>query len=294
MKLISFDIGIKNMALCCFDISGDCVSIMEWTVLNLLDEEEPKQFCTCPLKPKKGLVNSCGKLAKFQKKSILYCEKHAKLNKEYLIPTRECSQISLKKLKIDDLRAVCNKYSVVCDVQTKKGLLEFLEGYFTRSCYEPIKLKKIIGAGQTDLITIGKNMKKIFDEIENIVRPDIVVIENQISPIANRMKTIQGMVAQYFIMKDSDVQIDFVSSANKLKDFKPLENTLRGPEEKTYQKNKKDGVEYCSQLLAENSSFDKWSDVLNSKKKDDLADCFLQGIWFIKNRLDKLNIMRRT
>jgi hypothetical protein len=285
MKLVSFDIGIKNMAFCCFDISGDVTSIIEWTVLNLLDEETPKQFCTCLLKPKKGVVETCNKAAKYQKNGILYCEKHAKLNKDFLIPTKECSQSSLKKLKIDELKALCNKYSLVYDAQNKSALLNLLTAHFANTCYETLRINKTVGAGDTDLITIGKNMKKMFDEIENIQRPDIVVIENQISPIANRMKTIQGMVAQYFIMKDSDVRIDFVSSANKLKDFKPLENTLREPGEKSYQKNKKNGVEYCSQLLAENPSFDTWSHVLQSKKKDDLADCFLQGIWFMKNKI---------
>jgi len=291
MKLISFDIGIKNMAFCCFDVSGETISIGNWAVLNLLDEDAPKQFCSCSLKPKKGVAGPCTKTAKYQKSGLLYCEKHAKLNKDFLIPVKECSQTALKKLKADELRAVCTKYAIGCDAQTKKAILECLDVHFERVCYEPLKIKKAVGAGDTDLVTIGKNMKKMFDEIENIQRPDIVVIENQISPIANRMKTIQGMVAQYFIMKDSNVQIDFVSSANKLKDFTPLENTLRGPDEKTYQKNKKNGVEYCSHLLQANPCFNRWSHVLDTKKKDDLADCFLQGIWFMKN---KLNIMRRT
>ena len=42
-------------------------------------------------------------------------------------------------------------------------------------------------------------MNKLPD-IESITH---VFIENQISPIANRMKTIQGMLAQYFIMKSN-------------------------------------------------------------------------------------------
>jgi hypothetical protein len=48
-----------------------------------------------------------------------------------------------------------------------------------------------------------------------------IIIENQISPIANRMKTIQGMLSQYFIMKyeDRNITIDFISSFNKLKMF---------------------------------------------------------------------------
>ena len=48
-------------------------------------------------------------------------------------------------------------------------------------------------AGDVDLIDIGKNMKAeldkfVFDDIQH------VVIENQLSPLASRMKTIQGML----------------------------------------------------------------------------------------------------
>ena len=53
-----------------------------------------------------------------------------------------------------------------------------------------------------NLITIGRNLKKKFDSLLNGYNLDIVLIENQISPIANRMKTLQGMISQYFIMKD--------------------------------------------------------------------------------------------
>ena len=38
-------------------------------------------------------------------------------------------------------------------------------------------------------------------------------------PIANRMKTIQGMIAQYFIDKNVKL-IKFISASNKLKNFK--------------------------------------------------------------------------
>ena len=45
---------------------------------------------------------------------------------------------------------------------------------------------------------------------------DVVIIENQISTIASRMKTLQGMISQYFIMKGIP-SIEFISSINKLK-----------------------------------------------------------------------------
>jgi hypothetical protein len=136
-----------------------------------------------------------------------------------------------------------------------------------------------------------------------------VIIENQISPIANRMKTIQGMLAQYFIIKDENIIIDFVSSSNKLKQFtnvsitkpenilentmKPAENSTKKPVENNvekniknpdYKKHKIDGVSYCSRILSKNDSFEQWRTSLDTKKKDDLADCFLQGLWYLKQK----------
>ena len=103
-----------------------------------------------------------------------------------------------------------------------------------------------------------------------------VIIENQISPIANRMKTVQGMLAQYFIMKNTDIKIDFVSSANKLRIF-----TVKTPEKKEetdkqkYKQHKNDGIFYTNQILEKNEWLAEWrKSMIESKKKDDLADCF--------------------
>ena len=63
-----------------------------------------------------------------------------------------------------------------------------------------------------------------------------VIIENQIRPIANRMKTVQGMLAQHFITIQIPF-IDFVSSGNKLKQFEEKSDAKTA-----YQKHKKDAV----------------------------------------------------
>ena len=75
-----------------------------------------------------------------------------------------------------------------------------------------------------------------------------------------------------------------VSSSNKLKDF------LNG-KKTTYAERKKISIQITRDLLNKNNSISKWMETFNkSKKKDDLADCFLQGLWYIKHKIKVYNI----
>ena len=84
------------------------------------------------------------------------------------------------------------------------------------------------------------------------------------------------MIAQYFIMKQVPT-IEFISSANKLKEFMPTKSKL------SYNDRKKMGVNVMTKILNENIHISNWQTMFKThKKKDDLADCFLQGYWYIK------------
>ena len=307
MRVISFDIGIKNMAYCIFDISGGIpIIIHDWNVLNLLDDAPVAPLCTSMIETKKKKVTEntdkkCSKKAKFEKDGHCYCEKHA-LTSQLLLPKKEISPGSLKKMKLEELQEMSKKYGVflaqsVGQIQftppenivipsTKKAMLEKMLPFFEKNVLQPLKPLKKKTANDTDLVCIGKNMKKMLDEIPGIMEVTHVLIENQISTIATRMKTIQGMCAQYFIMKCSpNIIIEFISSANKLKDFK--DKTIAGEEDgqkAIYKQHKKDGIVFCRNILEENDGFRKWASHLETSKKDDLADSFLQGIWYLKNR----------
>ena len=116
------------------------------------------------------------------------------------------------------------------------------------------------------------------------------------------MKTIQGMIAQYFIMQKTSQQIEFISASNKLKtDLAPLthnndkksdvnknkektqEKTQEKPQEKTkYSDRKKLGIEKCLDLLNNNPNYTHWSEYFKKHgKNDDLADSLLQGLWYV-------------
>ena len=267
MTLISIDVGIKNMAYCVFDSSN---SVIDWNVVNLMNRELPDDKCTCF--NKKNII--CGKNAKYSKQGQFFCEKHAK-SSEFLLPG------SLNKLKMDELKKYATDHNVtsVNTTDLKHVILSKIgERMLSKIVYNRTN------ASELDLITIGRNMKKEFDKIEYFKTATHVVIENQISPIATRMKTIQGMIAQYFIMSSDSINIEFLSSAGKLKGFE-TQNPDAGTE---YAKHKKDAVFYCSRIL-EQPSFVKWAHILETKKKDDLADCFLQGIWYMKRGNINLN-----
>jgi hypothetical protein len=327
MNVMSFDVGIKNMAYCIFSIDQTTISIKDWNILNLMEKQTSNVLCHCKLIPKKipkkkqTLTNIseptndliCNKKAKYKRPELsanvqddqsneiieFYCEKHAKMNSEFMLPKKECSPPSLKKMKIDALKLIAESHRAFEPGPIPQKRADVLEGvlrYFEKNTYKPIEYEKPDSANDTDLICIGKNMKILLNQIQGIENITHVIIENQISPIANRMKTIQGMLAQYFIMINSDIKIHFISSINKLKGFEhflnhsPVNNSTSvgtstsTSEKDKYKKRKADGILCCSQFIKENESFRQWTDILaNSSKKDDLSDSFLQGIWFLKH-----------
>jgi hypothetical protein len=132
-------------------------------------------------------------------------------------------------------------------------------------------------ANAIDLIQLGIVLRDRLDKELPMDDIDQVIIENQISPIANRMKTIQGMIIQHFIEKNF-TNIKQISAFNKLKEF------LGEHQKTTYNQRKKLGIQSCSNIICNNQYFNKWDQFfLTHKKKDDLADSFLQGWWYLKN-----------
>ena len=173
---------------------------------------------------------------------------------------------------------------------TKEQMIEMIQHELDKNYLEKIEN---VRADEIDLITLGRNM---MSELDKFISPymntcigdgdlgnlgglekhkiDIVIIENQISTIASRMKTLQGMIAQYFIMRETPC-IEFISAANKLKMFMTKKKT-------TYTERKLESVEVTKELLEKLPQFKKYRGSLDkNKKKDDLSDCFLQGIYYL-------------
>ena len=284
--IVSFDIGIKNLAYCVFTTGSAGLSIVGWGIANLaLQDTVEKPQCNCA---KARAAGPCGKTASYTYgDDQRFCKTHAKSSGK-LIPTKELSAAAFKKMKIEELTTLCTKSGIVIGATDKKpDILAKVVAHFAARTLVPVVVAKSKNANQIHLVEIGKRIKAQFDDVFSKYTPTHVILENQISPIAGRMNTIQGMVAQYFIMRDTDdrLKIDFISSAGKLKGFgdKAQTTAVKVHDTNTYKDHKRDGIAFCQQFMAANPLLASFRQIIEAAaKKDDLADCFLQGIYYLK------------
>ena len=211
----------------------------------------------------------------------------------YIIPSREnkLQESTVKKATLPALKSLCSTHFIPFDTSSKKkDLVEKLLGFINAKCFKTVTKTD---ATKVDLATIARNLADKFDAIFNdhFSSIDLVIIENQIGPLASKMKTIQGMLTQYFVMRQQNIKVEFISASNKLKTLtKETKNVSDETQTdwQAYTKRKNLGKTTCENILRTTPEFSKWLTFMsNHSKKDDLADCFLQGMWYINNKINK-------
>ena len=272
MLILSIDVGIKTLSHCLFRIDNGHFTILLWDIIDLTNNDT--LICTGITKQNKP----CGKSAKYKKCNQQYCLTHVK-SSPYSLPIKELRNLS--SCKLQHLKDLCNTYSIIVEKNdTKKSLMKRIKEY--KESIELLPIQKI-NAKIFNLVDLGKTLSEKYSDLFDEYNIDTVLIENQIGPLAIRMKSIQGMVTQYWIMKGI-YDIHFISASNKLKPF------LQGSS--TYIERKAKSIEIAMKCIKDHPGIQNWNDVfLLHKKKDDLADALLQGLWYIRqNDLAKLYI----
>jgi len=298
MRMLSIDVGMKNLAYCLFEydplklVAGEIktpehmmhqLSIVAWDTVNLCDAADAinSHVIAAPMCSSAG----CKFTAKFMHSSTElathYCTRHANAS-GYKMPL-SIPVKSIKKMGLEDLKAFSAEYlSIPIPEKCVKSKVKLLQHITTALQAEFLVAvdtkKKVVSAASLDLITIGRNMHQRFDATPHLASGiDVVIIENQLSTLATRMKTLQGMITQYFIMRGVP-DIRFISATNKLKPF----STGEDKDEGCYADRKKRSIEITRSLIASAANMPLMAMKFEKhKKKDDLADCFLQGMWWL-------------
>ena len=272
MKILSIDVGIKNLAYCLVNFEKNEITIDEWEVINICREKN--LVCSEKLK-KKGTI--CGKKAKFYKNNSCYCSIHSK-NSDFLTPSNDIRLLKNKLLKKNKkisqkkLIEFCKnnnlEYLKIRKDNLMNNIIEFLDTTYLNTVEK-------INANNLNMIDCGILLKKHLDKTFKDKKIDRIIIENQIGPLALRMKMMQGMITQHFIENNLE-KIELINASNKLKDF------LKG--KTTYNERKKLSISVTRNFLENDMKLNKWLEYYNKhSKKDDLADSYLQCLWYINH-----------
>lgn len=300
MNILSFDVGIKNLAYCLVNVTdadAKKFNILDWGVINLMSSGTATETAVCYTCKKKATLQTMND-------DLHYCAIHAKKHPHFKPIDNNFKEFavvhSLDKIPVKRLNEFIAANSMIIPGGKKllKGeLLEIVkkfiaDGRFVK-CGSGEKKKK---ANDFDLVGLGVSLRDKFDNTfspETRAKVDKIVIENQIGPLAIRMKSLQGMITQYFIMKGLE-DISYISASNKLKMFEgsdllyevdsddeEAKNDGKG-EKKKYKERKDKSVEIVAKLV---DSIPKWGEVFKTHaKKDDLADALLQALWYASQK----------
>ena len=273
--VVSWDIGIKNLAYCIVQFTGDEFKIIKWDIINLADD---RMKCEHLLR---GGANTCGKIAKhiFYIKETdcekgYYCKAHVhKVNYKLVIPldTVKCAKCKQNSVKIIDGTNIgwCEKH---CDCES---------GKYKRRCIRKIDQS----CAKQSKGKLAESMYVKLDEIPELMKVNEVLLENQ--PVLKNptMKSIGDLLFSYFIIRGvcdnkgtfNSSNVKHISASGKLKVNKKnsIEKLKNGKNEKdTYNITKNLGVKYTKPLINE----DDLTYLNEYKKQDDLCDAFLQAI----------------
>ena len=175
---------------------------------------------------------------------------------------KECSKTATYQINVPDNNEV--KYCCTTHIKKHKG-----------------KKKKL--NSNYDLFKISQIMMKELNTKVDFLNHEIICIENQPALKNPTMKSVQMLLYSYFIIegvcKDPICEnVQMINARNKLKVYKGPEVECKFTDK--YKKNKYLAVEYTKVMILKEDK--KFIDLFTeSKKKDDLADAYLQGIYYI-------------
>jgi hypothetical protein len=307
MKICSWDIGIKNLAYCLInhDEKDNTFTILDWDLINLIEDEEDQILHICECKKKDGV--QCNNEAKLyfelNNKKTYYCHQHKKqfnineyINDDFNENTKGKCQFMLSRKK-----ELCNKKSKI----EKNNML------FCNQCYKKymtqenkqFQLKKITKkkASEYDKDLLSLKVAENIDSRPHLFDVNTVLIELQPlgqsgfnkkfnkfqSAVSNPlMKTVSCFVFHHFVTRlnidmKKNIPVKFIPASNKIKIGGDASiSFLAGGANSSnvYKKTKEISIEFAS-IISKNTI---WENHLGKyQKQDDVSDSLIQAYHYL-------------
>ena len=302
--ILSFDVGVIHLAYCLMTkkefVKPDGSKridwfILDWNNIDLTNRDEQK--CHCGAKAK--LSNMIDGVMKY------YCKTHGKKVdtsvEEFDVCFKTCPNKKSDKCSYQMKNNLCGKsasfYRMTNDEPCYFCTTHAKQLYKTESKSTQLKSFKLKSSTTLNFDDVKYGLMMELESRANLLNANYVVIENQPSFKNPRMKSIASTLYDYYLIrgiidhettKSNITQVKFMSPSNKLKladegDTKQLIKAKSTDDTKAYKLTKSLGIKYCLDLT---NHLESWQKHFNShKKKDDLADAFLQGAYFYTNNI---------
>ena len=260
MKVLSFDVGIKNLAYCCIE-SGESEDnntfkrIFAWNIINLIPENPHCYISSC----KKPAIQTC----MYHGHAVNWCKKH---NSIYATLNKAVNKDKTGSNANDILTKPTNVHIINCKTintdDLRKSIIKNLDMQILPLIYK-----------------------------HNI---DYVLIENQPVKKNPLMKQVMDTLYCWFLIRcicDRQIvkSINLINPSNKLKEYGAQLNTYDENSKEKYKATKNMSIEVVQNYLQKNNLAFLTAHLEKYSKKDDLCDSLLQGFYWIDKAHEEEN-----
>lgn len=260
-RIVSFDIGIRNLAWCCIgrntDISGSAMSIYGWQNVNLLESSQPVEKQTC---------RRCKAKAIYASPQGLSCGRH--IPAEFPVLS-DLSGVAYKKIPAQKTLKTLFLTKGQTLPKTREATLTKLAEWYS----VPVEKKKVKKAVDTELSVLHDAIREMVEKNKVLFSSATAIhLENQ--PVLKNptMKTVQILLYATLrdILQPNPPLVRLVHAGVKVKG--------KQTGDKGYKERKQGSEEKTASLLSQQGKFkeaQKWQDHLKKhSKQNDLTDAF--------------------
>jgi hypothetical protein len=251
MKLVSVDVGLRNLAVCVLEgTSRSDVKILHWEVIDVMAESVGLS---------KPLCYKCKKSANWVNNGKYACKPHTTTTAK--LPTKK----SLNQKSTEELQQTACASGLKGN--TKKELVDSLYQHYKNNTWA----RCVKSTKQVSVVDLADPIAKALESRRSIWKDaDLIAFEQQPD---KRMLCVQAMLHMWFVCQG--FRCKGVSATHKLTNIVTLQDST-----KTYKGRKNTGIIHAQELVKDN----KWNTfMMKHPKKDDLADCYLQGVWLLEH-----------